>query len=89
MEALKVYPGMPQEIVTIRGKEVRLEDDIYRDYVVASGRGMKEALGRIIQRPAYMSSTPERKLRRVEGIIKRVRARELGNAKRRQIRRGL
>jgi hypothetical protein len=44
LEKIKKYPGMPNQWVTHRKESLRLDDDIYRDFVISAGSKAKKKI---------------------------------------------
>ena len=44
LEKLEQYPGMPNQWVTYKKESLRLDDDIYRDFVISGGSKAKKKL---------------------------------------------
>jgi len=53
LETLNVYPGLPNQTVTIKGEKTKLDDDIYRDYCIAYGHKAKESLEKRVTKPLW------------------------------------
>lgn len=51
---LAVYPRLPGQVIMAPGYgSVRLDEDIYRDYIVKAGNATYERLRRVVSRPGY------------------------------------
>ena len=82
LERLGVYPGFPQQKVTIQGKPVKLPDDLYRDYLIHAGDKMKTALDKLVTQRGYMANkNDELKKRIIDKMLTSIRQLELGRVK--------
>ena len=90
--ALSKYIGFPQRVITYKkGKKFRLFDDDYREYTIQVGIELKKRLHGLVTRPSYRSQSTDVRANALDGVIKKVRARELRKIKRKvlkQIRQG-
>ena len=53
LETLGVYPSFPQQTVTYRRQKIRLDDDIYRKFTMASGSKAKKKLDERFSSPSW------------------------------------
>jgi hypothetical protein len=56
LEKLDVYPGMPNQWVTHNREKLRLDDDVYRDYIIYSGSRAKQILDKKISSGEWQSA---------------------------------
>jgi len=64
---LRVFPGQPTQTVTIRGEKVKLDKDVYRDYLIDLGRELRRTYERAMFSEGYANRTDEQKAK----ILKR------------------
>jgi len=87
LEKLDIYPGIPRQTVTVAGNKIQLDDDIYKNYVMAYGAKAKRLLDRRARFLGRMRD-PKAAKKVVERILRRIRVNELNRAKRKQMLRG-
>jgi hypothetical protein len=86
LERLGVYPGLPKQTVTIKDEEVKLPDDLYREYVISVGHKMKKALDGIVSQGGYRANkNDDLKVKRIDHILTSIRHSELNRVKARYI----
>ena len=51
LEKIGVYPGHPSQTIKINGKETKLDDDVYRNYLIAYGHKAKANLDKYFSQP--------------------------------------
>ena len=56
LEKLEVYPGMPNQWLTHNREKLRLDDDIYRDYIIHSGSKVKQILDKKVNSSTWQSA---------------------------------
>ena len=61
LEKLEVYPGLPNQWVTHRRESLRLDDDIYRDFVISAGSKAKKILDKKISNSVWQSAVNDKK----------------------------
>lgn len=78
------YPRYPGQDIKLRtgGKYVTIPDELYRDYIIATGQRGKAALERLAARPYFNSLPTDRKRKLVEKEWDKVRDRERERVKR-------
>ena len=84
LERLKIYPGLPGQYVTIQGKKVKLDDDIYRKYCISYGHRAKAILDKTIKDRRYFHKVDELKIKQLDSILTSIRTHELMIAKMQQ-----
>jgi len=63
LASLRIYIGLPSKKMTIRGQEIDLPEDFYREYALLYGKYTKEALSKAISRPGFQSiDAPEKRV---------------------------
>ena len=70
LEKLNIYPGLPNKTVTINGKKVELDEDIYKKYCIDLGSKMKKRIENIVSKPTYKAAS-EREGKRADERHKR------------------
>ena len=61
LETLGVYPGVPSKHVKIKGENVELDEDIYRDMVVGFGGRAKRYLDIQFSKPSWQKTLVDKK----------------------------
>lgn len=76
--SLDRYPSLPGRLLSIQRRKpsVRIPDDLYREYVVKSGKRLKIDLDNMIQRPFYIGMSKDNKIRTMKRIVERIRRQE-------------
>jgi len=54
------YPALPNQVVTVNEKEIKLDDDIYRKFVINVGKEAYQHIKNKIANPVYKAAGPER-----------------------------
>jgi hypothetical protein len=92
LEAKKVqgvYPGIPQQWVKHHGEKIRLDDDIYRQYIVDYGKNAKDKLRERITGETNwkerLEENPESLKDRIESLLDKEREKARKRAIRRQL----
>jgi hypothetical protein len=86
LEALGLYPGLPGQTVTIRRKQTRLDDAVYRDYCISYGARAKARMEQVMSSASYQRiKDPQAKKRVLDRELTVIRTRELARAKRVQL----
>jgi len=75
LDRLQIYPGLPSRRVKIRGQEVVLPIEFYRDYSILYGKGVKEAIDKAIKSPSYHRREDQQKARGLSRAIARAQTR--------------
>lgn len=71
---LGVYPGPPQNKLTINRREVELPEDLHRQYLLWFGAKAKSEIDRLFRSSRYQGQEKEeRKLWMLEGVVRRAR----------------
>jgi len=72
LEKLNVHPGMPSKKMVHRGNKITLDDDIYRNYVMAAGAKTYEYYKKLMSRPTYQKQIEKAMgdVNRYEGMAK-------------------
>lgn len=65
---LDFYPMLPRQTVSYRGKDVKLPDDVYRDYCIDYGQELKNDFAFRIGREGWDSRPPEVRKKLLEKI---------------------
>ena len=78
LEKLGYFPSVPSDTVKIKGEYVKLDEDIYRKFVVDYGSKAKKRLHRIITNPNYqrvskLNTGEDRHKTRLENEIQSIR----------------
>jgi hypothetical protein len=70
LEKLKKYPGLPNQWVTDRKEKIRLDDDLYREYIISAGSRAKKRLDTLVVTSGWQSAINDE--RRHDSLSKKV-----------------
>lgn len=93
LQAIDRYPAIPDQIVSIDKEKVRLDDDIYRSFIIEAGMGAKTELDERVQRETWQAwlaneAKHDDLVNKIDKIIRRYRNKARHLAIKEQKRRG-
>jgi len=84
LERISMYPGIPKQKITYEGREIELPDDIYRQYVMNTGRLLKQEIREVMTSGQYLTLVhPEDKHKLLESASQRARSKSRKDLERR------
>jgi hypothetical protein len=74
LERLNIYPGLPNQTVTINKKKVKLDEDIYTEYCKDLGARLHKRIKNIVSKPLYQEAAKREGKKADDRHRKRIKA---------------
>jgi len=82
LEELGIYPGHPKQTVTVKGRKVKLPDNIYKNYCLTFGHKAKKRLDFIVTKSKFRNKKDRAKKDEINRVLIKERYKALQKAKR-------